>query len=286
MSDGVDVGDEVIALRERPCELDLQVLLGLANADTVVLGEALEQLDALLQHAVPRSAVRILELAVLVGGPFAEQHGCGVLSPEVRGQGLLEGATEEHGGAGVFLPPAVEVAIPVAARAAEVLADLGVAVGHQATSDPVFIAGSGTQFRPLAGRSEAVEVEQGSAVDGGVADLDHAAESGEGLLVDLVASEQVRVVEEIAQEPAELPQSFRGAIHAPGDDPPSEFARLKDGEPQDVEGLRRMPAVLGAIDANKEHAVGHSISTGLGGLTQALDSTCHAAPSLFSPRGR
>ena len=138
VSDRVNVGNEVITLRQRPCELDLQVLPGLADPDAVVLSEALEQLDALLQHAVPRRAIRILELAVLVGGPFAKQHRSGVVSSEVGGQGLLEGTTEQHRCPGVFLFPAVQVAIPVAARAAEVLADLGVAVGHQATSDPVF----------------------------------------------------------------------------------------------------------------------------------------------------
>jgi hypothetical protein len=39
----------------------------------------------------------------------------------------------------------------------------------------------------LACRSEPVEVEQGSAVDGGVADLHNAAQSGEGFLVDFLA---------------------------------------------------------------------------------------------------
>ena len=73
-----------------------------------------------------------------MGGPFAKQHRSGVVSAEVGGQSLLKGATEQHRRPGVFLFPAVQVAIPVAARAAEVLADLGVAVDHQATSDPVF----------------------------------------------------------------------------------------------------------------------------------------------------
>ena len=130
MSDRVNVGNKVIALRQRPGEFDLQVLPGLADSDAVVLGEAIEQLDPLLQHAVPRRAIRILELAVLMGGPFAKQHCSGVISAEVGGQGLLEGATEQHRCPGVFFFPAVQIAIPVAARAAEVLADLGVAIGH------------------------------------------------------------------------------------------------------------------------------------------------------------
>ena len=61
MSNGVDVGHEGIATRERSDELDLEVLAGLANANAIVLDEALEQLDALLQHVVPSTAFRILK---------------------------------------------------------------------------------------------------------------------------------------------------------------------------------------------------------------------------------
>ena len=42
-----------------------------------------------------------------------------------------------------FLLTAVQVAMPVTTRAAEVLTDLGVAVGHQATSEPVFLIEEG-----------------------------------------------------------------------------------------------------------------------------------------------
>src|SRR5438477_2010557 len=114
------------------------MLLGLADANTVVLNKALKQLDALLQHAIPRRAIRVFEVVILMNRPFPEQSGSGVISTEVSGEGLLEDASEQHRWPGIFLLPAIQVAIPVAARAAEVLADLGVAVGHQATSDPVF----------------------------------------------------------------------------------------------------------------------------------------------------
>src|SRR5271163_271023 len=46
------------------------------------------------------------------------------------GYRLFEGSAEEHGCTSVFFPPAVEVAVPVTTRTAEVLADLGVGVGH------------------------------------------------------------------------------------------------------------------------------------------------------------
>src|ERR1039458_4592150 len=50
------------------------------------------------------------------------------------GNGLFKGSAEKHGGACVFLLPTIKVAVSVTARAAKVLADLGVAVRHQDAS--------------------------------------------------------------------------------------------------------------------------------------------------------
>jgi hypothetical protein len=44
-----------------------------------------------------------------MGGPFAKQHCSGVISAEVGGEGLLEGATEQHGCPRVFFFPAVQI---------------------------------------------------------------------------------------------------------------------------------------------------------------------------------
>src|SRR5437870_13721314 len=60
LSDRVDVGYEVILFGNGSHELDLQVTAQLANADAVVLAEPLEELNPLLQHAVPGVAVRVL----------------------------------------------------------------------------------------------------------------------------------------------------------------------------------------------------------------------------------
>src|SRR5208283_679619 len=90
-----------------------------------------EQLDALLQHAVPGVVARVGQAHVLAQAPLLEQHSRRVFTAKQGGNGLLEGSTKEHGGASVFLLPAVEVAVPVTAGAAKVLADLGVGVGHR-----------------------------------------------------------------------------------------------------------------------------------------------------------
>ena len=126
--DSIDVGHEVIGFRDRSGELDLQVAPGLANPDAVVLAETLQQLNPLLQHPVPGIAFGILQTLVLTGRPLTKQDGGRVFAEEVGRQGLFEGSAEEHGGPGILLPPAVKVAMSIATRAGEVLADLGVAV--------------------------------------------------------------------------------------------------------------------------------------------------------------
>src|SRR5579864_5853881 len=66
----------------------------------------------------------------LTGGPLGEQDGARIFPAKEGTQGLLEGATEQHRRTGVLLLPAIEVAMAIAPRAGEVLADLSVAVGH------------------------------------------------------------------------------------------------------------------------------------------------------------
>ena len=48
------------------CSGALQIAAGLANANAIVLAEAVEQLNALLEHAIPGIAMRVLELLILV----------------------------------------------------------------------------------------------------------------------------------------------------------------------------------------------------------------------------
>jgi hypothetical protein len=101
--------------------------------NTVILGEAIKQLHARLQHAVPAIALGIVETAFPVSGPLPVEHRGGILPLEVGTHGLLERSAEQHGRPCVFLLPAIEVAMLVAARAAQILADLGIAVGLDAT---------------------------------------------------------------------------------------------------------------------------------------------------------
>src|SRR5439155_27179457 len=127
-SDGIDVGYEFVLVRKWPCKLDLQIAARLANPNAILLAEAVEQLNALLEHAIPAIAMRVLELLILIELPFLKQGSRCVLLEKEGGQSAFKGATKEHGCPGVFLLPAIEIAMTVAAWAGQVLAYLGVAV--------------------------------------------------------------------------------------------------------------------------------------------------------------
>ena len=131
-SEGIHIGYEVIASWERTRKLDLQVAPGLANADATVLTEAVEQLQALLQHAVPAVPLGVVQRLILINGPFSMESGGCIFTPEICSQCLLEGSAEEHGCAGVFLLPTIQIAMTIATWAGQILADLGIAVGHDA----------------------------------------------------------------------------------------------------------------------------------------------------------
>ena len=109
---------------------DLQIATRLADANAIVLAEAGEQHDALLEHAVPGVIVREVQLLTFRGGPFAKHRVAGVFPSKVGSQSLFKRATKEHGGPVVFLLPTVKIAIAIAPRAGQVLADLRVGVGH------------------------------------------------------------------------------------------------------------------------------------------------------------
>src|SRR5207244_10350022 len=105
------------------------------NANAILLTEPFEQLNALLEHAIPSVAMRVFELLILIQLPFLKQGSRRVLAQKEGGQSAFKGAAEQHGGPSVFLLPAIEITMTVAARAGEVLADLGVARSEEHTSE-------------------------------------------------------------------------------------------------------------------------------------------------------
>jgi hypothetical protein len=99
-----------------------------------------------------------------------EQDGSGIFPAKERAHSPFAGATEEHCRTSVLFLPPIKISMPIPPRAGEVLADLGVAVRHQATLRVVQICGG--EFFPTTSGGKSIEPEQGSAVKEDVADFD------------------------------------------------------------------------------------------------------------------
>src|ERR1039458_2301766 len=90
VANGIDIGHKLVAVCERTNEFLLHVSFGLANADSVISGELLQQTDSLAKQPLPVVSVRVLERNIAVCSPLLEQHGSGVLAPKERRQCLLK----------------------------------------------------------------------------------------------------------------------------------------------------------------------------------------------------
>src|SRR5579871_6474903 len=106
----------------------------MVDDDAVVLSESFQQLHPLPEHPLPAVPVGIFHFRVAVSTPFLEQSRGAVFSGEEGQQGLFEGPTKQERGSLVLLAPTVQIAVAVGSRAAQVLSDLGVAIGHGAAS--------------------------------------------------------------------------------------------------------------------------------------------------------
>src|ERR1022692_5025421 len=113
-----------------------------------------------------------------------------------------------------------------------------------------------------------------------MADLDHTCQAYEPSFVDLIATEQVGVVAEVAQEPVQLPQGFRGAVEAARKDVASKPTGLKNGQSQGVVRFLCLPTKLDTLHPNQEDSVGDLVGgTAIGGV-QAGDLAFHAEPAF------
>jgi hypothetical protein len=103
----------------------------------------------------------------------------------------------------------------VAARAAEILADLGVAIDHWNLRDlrcVELIDCRAREHFPLASGCEGVEALVGTPMKGLMRRTNDAAKVNESLFVYLISMEQVGVIAEVSKKPMQLPQGSLGAI--------------------------------------------------------------------------
>ncbi len=84
-----------------------------------------------MEEAVPGFSFAEFKRGIAVRIPFFEKHGSAILLTKVGPQSFFKAATEDHRCPRLFFPPSIQIAVTVAARAAQVLADLRVAIDHR-----------------------------------------------------------------------------------------------------------------------------------------------------------
>ena len=114
----------------------------------------------------------------------------------------------------------------------------------------------------------------------GVTHFQHTLQTNQRPFIDFVLSQQFGVVAEVAQEPAQLPHGSGSAIEAAGDQAPGQMRGFKHSETDLVIGFLRVPAILRAINPDKEQAIGDGVDGGAIGRTETLEVAPHAAPSF------
>src|SRR6266436_4777232 len=87
-------------------------------------------MDPLVEEPIPGLSFAKFKRSVAVCIPFLEKHGSAILFTKVGTKGLFKAATEDHRCPCLLFPPAIQIAVAVASRAAKILANLRVAIDH------------------------------------------------------------------------------------------------------------------------------------------------------------
>ena len=78
LADGIDIGHEIIAIRESSQELFLHVLLGLANADAVISGKLLQEANPLGYAEKTSVSDEPFAIKKVGASPFLSLRGCSI----------------------------------------------------------------------------------------------------------------------------------------------------------------------------------------------------------------
>jgi hypothetical protein len=113
---------------------DLQVLLWGSNAHAILLGEPLEQVDSLVEQAIPRFSLFVRKGSISKSAPFLEEGCTAILFAKQGGQSSFKAPAKNHRRPRLLFLPSIQIPVPVAARAAKEVADLGVAKNHAFSS--------------------------------------------------------------------------------------------------------------------------------------------------------
>src|SRR5437016_11422030 len=103
-------------------------------------------------------------------------------------------------------------------------------------------------------------------------------EADQSLVIDFILSQQLGVVAEVAQKPAQLPHRSGGAVKAAGDQTSGEMLRLENCEADLVIRFLCVPAIPHAIDPDEEQPIRDRLDGRPICRTETLEIAPHAAP--------
>src|SRR6267154_6755490 len=87
-------------------------------------------MDSLVKEPIPGLPLFVFKRNIAVRLPFFEKRSSAIFLTKVGTQSFFKTATEDHRCPCLFFLPAIQVTVPIAARAAKILADLRVAIDH------------------------------------------------------------------------------------------------------------------------------------------------------------
>src|SRR5205807_172877 len=88
-------------------------------------------MDSLVEEAIPGLSLAEFKRSIVVSIPFFEKHSSAILLAKVGAESLFKAAAKDHRCPGLFFPPPIQVAVAIAARTAQVLANSCVAIDHR-----------------------------------------------------------------------------------------------------------------------------------------------------------
>jgi hypothetical protein len=115
-----------------------------------------------------------------------------------------------------------------------------------------FLARCWSKLFPISRGSESIEIQKGMTVQDGMRDTNNTLQPNERFLIEFISTQQISVIAEIAEEPAEPPERFGCAI-----DPSSEcmvlvFFGFENRQSHEIERSGRMPTIERTFHTDEE----------------------------------
>src|SRR5216683_1739018 len=88
-------------------------------------------MDSLVEEAIPGLTLAEFKGSIAVCIPFFEKRSSTIFLAKVGTESFFKAATKDHRRPRLFFPPPIQVTVAIAARAAQVLTDLRVAIDHR-----------------------------------------------------------------------------------------------------------------------------------------------------------